>query len=195
MIRRAIAALALGAAAAAAPAFAAQVLNAQTNLLPGEYLSTRSGLYTLVMQSDGNLVQYFNPPYPYTGGISKFVVHTQKGHHLSMQMDGNLAIYTSGNTWAWTSGTGGKPYNMGYKLVLFETGRIAILDAGGGIVKELQEPVVSPRDGGPVALFPFRTYANGQCVDSLTPPMKGGWDANYWAWHNGGAIGYCGNLY
>lgn len=129
------------------------VLNAETNIEKNAYIATRSGHYTLVTQGDGNAVTYFN-------GLNMtrpagFQTNTTDGDHLRMQIDGNLALYKSNGTWAWNAGTGNKPYNPGYKLVLYETGRLVILDAANAVVKVLVDIDRGTSEGGAVAYFPF----------------------------------------
>jgi hypothetical protein len=185
--------------AAAMPAFAAQTLAAETNLVKNQYLSTRSGLYTLVMQSDGNVVLYFNPPgYPTrTGNYSigrGFATGTHNGDHLRMQMDGQLALYTASNTWAWWSDTGGNPYDMSYTLVLRETGALEIWKKGT-YWKTLAQADRAPNGYYSVARFPFKTVVNGMCQDGSTPPVGSGMLANIWAGQHNGYIGYCNSQY
>lgn len=173
------------------PVHAAQVLTAETQLETGQTLTTRSGLFTLVVQTDGNVVSYFTPPL-YPSRPSGFSTGTSNGHHLRMQIDGNLALYTASNTWAWTSNTGGKPYNMGFKLVLREDGGVYIYDANNYVVKMLLR---DDTGSGSSARFPFRKFVSGTCVDGLTAPATSGVQANSWAQLNGGAVGYCGSFY
>jgi hypothetical protein len=202
MIKQAVAVL-LG-ALSVLPAFAGQTLDAETQLEKGQYLSTRSGLYSLVVQTDGNLVKYWIPNgygagtaypvaemgYPYK---QSFPTNTRNGDHLRMQMDGNLALYTSGNTWAWNSKTGGKPYNMGLVLVLQEDGSVTIRDRNRQwtIVETLSSP---HRQVGTNGYFPVRRYVNGQCYDSLML-LNDGVTANRNAGDVGGTVGYCNQPY
>lgn len=177
-----------------APAYAGQVLEAEAVLYQNQYLSTRSGLFSVVMQSDGNFVRYFTPPnYPArTGaGWGHFATNTDNGSYIRMQADGNLAMYTSGHSWAWTSNSGGNPIDFSYKLVLREDGALVIMK--GNLVHK----TLSPHDagGGSGAYFPFRKYVNGQCVDSVTTFQTSGYTAVSWAQANGGTIGYCGSSY
>ncbi|MBJ7309586.1 hypothetical protein H7U20_05165, partial [Rugamonas sp. CCM 8940] len=176
MIKFSFSALLLGVTvAASAPVGAAQVLMAETQLENGQYLTTRSGLYSVVVQGDGNVVEYFNTRMGTRP--SQFSTGRGRGNHLRMQMDGNLALYTSGGTWAWTSETGGRPYNMGYKLVLYETGALFIHDANNNVVKILSEADRPNSQGGPVDRFPFRKIVNGACQDMLTPDFQSGMQA------------------
>jgi len=64
-------------------------------LLPGEFLTSESGKYQLIYQTDGNLVQYLvgvsymgKPPAGWNSGTAG-----QQGHRVVMQKDGNLVIY------------------------------------------------------------------------------------------------------
>jgi hypothetical protein len=194
MLRKSFTAFVIGVAAMAS-ASAAQVLTAETQLEKGQFLSTRSGLFSLVVQDDGNVVQYFTT----RRGTrpSQFSTNTRKsGDHLRMQMDGNLALYKSNGTWAWTSGTGGHPYDYGYKLVLYETGRLAILDAKNAIVKILADVDRPSSQGGPVDYFPFRKVENGNCTDGWTSEtFQSGLQAEDWAFAHGGSVGYCNSPY
>lgn len=173
---------------AIASVHAQAILAAETNIEKGTWISTRSGLFSLMVQNDGNAVLYVNTragTFP-----AGFSTHTSNGVRLRMQWDGNLALYKSNGTWAWNAGTGGRPGNMGYKLVLFESGRLAILDANNNEVKELARVYPGNRNGGPLMQFPFRSLASG-CTNSLTPFFQSGYEAVQWARANGGAVGYC----
>ncbi|WP_348692728.1 hypothetical protein [Duganella fentianensis] len=189
-IRKTMVVLALGMTAACS-VHAQAVLNAETNIEKNGNIATRSGHYSLVVQGDGNVAIYYNSP-PATVPTG-FQTNTNSGDHLRMQMDGNLALYKSNGTWAWNSGTGGHPYSMGYKLVLFETGRLAILDANNALVKEIAGVDAHANNGGFPVYYPFRK--GSPCVDGLTPLMQDGVQATRWATANGGTIGYCGSPY
>lgn len=194
-IKQAVAVLALGLAATGS-AHAQAVLNAETNIEKGNYIATRSGHYSLILQNDGNAVMYFN-------GLNGtrpagFSTGTDNGQSLRMQMDGNLALYKSNGTWAWNSKTGGRPYNMNYKLVLYENGKLAIIDAGNQNtpIHVFQYADAGGKNGGAMARFPFRKFSPGSgCVDGLTDLKSDGVQATEWATANGGTIGYCNSPY
>lgn len=188
MIKKAIIVAALGMTAAVS-AHAQAILAAETNIEKGAYIASRSGIFTLVVQNDGNAVMYFNTPMGTRP--AGFSTNTSNGERLRMQMDGNLALYKSNGTWAWNAGTGGRPYNMGYKLVLFETGRLAILDANNNTVKELARVYPGSQNGGPITRFPFRKTGIGGCTNEFTPPFQSAYEAVQWATANGGSVGYC----
>ncbi|WGG52095.1 hypothetical protein [Rugamonas sp. DEMB1] len=194
MVKRMFATFILGMAAATSASAVTSVLMAENQLEKGQVLTSRSGLYALIVQDDGNVVEYFTTLMG--NRLSQFSTNTRKsGDHLRMQMDGNLALYKSNGTWAWNSGTGGRPYDLGYKLVLFDTGRLVIMDSNNAVVKVLNESDRPSRDGGPFAKFPFRKVSFGTCTESLTGDFQSGSLAEDWAWANGGSIGYCNSPY
>ena len=99
------------------------------SLLPGQGLvmntSIRSpdGQYTLVMQTDGNLVVY---------GLSGATWSTGTWNLPSaqavMQGDGNFVIYGPTGQTYWSSGTAGHP---GAHLAMQSDGNLVIYDSGG----------------------------------------------------------------
>jgi hypothetical protein len=80
-------------------------------LVPGESLGADQGAascdgrFTLLQQSDGNLVLYQN------GGEALWSTDTygSGGRVLAMQDDGNLVLYTADGYPVWASGTSGYP--------------------------------------------------------------------------------------
>jgi hypothetical protein len=127
------------AAVATATTFAALLGNAGTavaaantdRLNPGETLGANQrlvspdGQYVLVMQGDGNLVEYApgNRPIWATGT-------NRAGSGVEMQGDGNLVVYAPGHVPVWASGTGGVP-NLHLEVqsdgnqVLYTSGHVA----------------------------------------------------------------------
>ena len=88
----------------AATAFAAaggSVLSAGQELQAGQDLVSPGGQYTLVMQTDGNLVVYGNGCVIWASNTAG----TGSNDYLAMQGDGNLVIYKSGGTPVWASNT------------------------------------------------------------------------------------------
>lgn len=77
------------------------VLQSNEALLPAQYILSSDGAYTLVMQADGNLVQYH-------GGAVTWASNTpgHPGAWAVMQDDGNLVVYDAGIA-LWATGTGG----------------------------------------------------------------------------------------
>lgn len=105
-------------------------------LLPGEFLqasgeeriTSTNGLYTTVMQSDGNLVIYHTPTWRVLGTTDLF---NQPVSHAVMQADGNFVIYSPSGRPLWATDTWRYPgaylvmQNDG-NLVLYEPGRRAV---------------------------------------------------------------------
>jgi surface antigen len=84
---------------------------AGTTLTAGQYLTSNSGQYQLVMQGDGNLVEYMQGhPLWYSGTAG------HPGATAVMQDDGNLVVYL-GSTPLWQAGTGGHPSAAFYLAV------------------------------------------------------------------------------
>jgi hypothetical protein len=74
-------------------------------LTVGQCLTSPDGQYQLIMQSDGNLVEYYMP----AGQAVWSSNTTNPGDYLVMQSDGNLVIYTEDNSAVWTSSSQGTP--------------------------------------------------------------------------------------
>jgi hypothetical protein len=72
-------------------------------LQPGQGILSANGLYAVVMQSDGNLVEYtFGPRALWASGT-----WGHPGARVIMQGDGNLVIY-QGSVPLWSTGTWGQ---------------------------------------------------------------------------------------
>jgi hypothetical protein len=164
-------------------------LTAESVLSAGQYLQSTNGRYTLVMQTDGNLVVY-----AVTSTSARPIWSTgQGGSYVRMQMDGNLAVYRSNNTWHWTSGTGGRPYNMGFYLQLNDDGSLKIVDPTGAVIwRTNSDPMLPPScpEGSPVRQYATCTYLNTMALD--------GWvlarcqaEAQYMAASTGSVLGSC----
>jgi len=112
----------------ATPVFAgAETNNLQQNeqLNPGQRLVTSNGI-VLVMQGDGNLVEYA------PGNRPVWASNTNRaGSVLRMQGDGNLVVIAPGNVPVWSTGTGG---NAGAGLELQTDGN-AVIYAQGHVAK------------------------------------------------------------
>ncbi|HET7013871.1 MAG TPA: CHAP domain-containing protein [Streptosporangiaceae bacterium] len=80
------------------------VLEQGETLLPGQYLESGDGHYTVIMQTDGNLVEYVS-------GTNHVLWSSGTGGHpnadVIMQDDGNLVIYGGASGALWSSGTAG----------------------------------------------------------------------------------------
>ncbi|MCW2527384.1 MAG: hypothetical protein JWM76_2244 [Pseudonocardiales bacterium] len=80
----------------------ADTLSAGTTLTAGQGLHSADWRFWLIMQADGNLVQYAD------GRPVWFTSTSGAGSRLSLQTDGNLVVYDSQNAATWSSATFGK---------------------------------------------------------------------------------------
>lgn len=184
----------IAALTASAAAQAANVLRADTNLNMGERISSKNGLFHLIMQQDGNLVLYFglfDPMAP-----RGFSTNTRKyGWIARMQSDGNFVVYSGDYNGIWQSGTGGNPLDPNYKLTLSEDGTLAIRHStndfnGGTLIKSLYTDL-TPTNGGPAYPFPMHKYVGAGCVDGHTTPLQSGYAARTYAMNAGYSLGRC----
>lgn len=91
-----------------------------------EVMTSLDGRFTLIMQSDGNLVLYRNGVGPL------WASHTVGTGAIQavMQSDGNLVLYTANNSPVWASNTVG-----GSSILLLQNdGNLVIYREGGGAV-------------------------------------------------------------
>jgi hypothetical protein len=72
-------------------------------LTAGESYTSCGGVYTLAMQTDGNLVLYHNQK----GAIWATGTNGKNGFNMVMQGDGNFVLYDTRNHPLWASGTNG----------------------------------------------------------------------------------------
>ena len=93
-------------------------------LTSGQFLNSHGGGYQLIMQGDGNLVQYQAGTATWSSGTSG-----NAGAYVVMQGDGNLVVYNAGKA-LWSSGTAGHPgavmYNQGDGNIVLYAGGLAI---------------------------------------------------------------------
>lgn len=93
------------------------ILAAGQTLSKGQRLSSGNG-NTLIMQDDGNLVEY---------GDGGRVLHASgtvgRGDHLTMQWDGNLVLSTANNIPLWSTGT---PNNQNAWVQLQDDGNLVL---------------------------------------------------------------------
>jgi CHAP domain len=117
-------------------------LSAGQELQAGEDLVSSGGQYTLIMQSDGNLVTYGNGCVIWASNTAG----TGSGNYLAMQGDGNLVIYTSAGKPVWasnTAGTGnGNSLNMQVdgNLVVYTSAGKPVWASGAGKADQLCAP-------------------------------------------------------
>jgi hypothetical protein len=109
------------AAATAAPASAtSNILASGQKLTSGQEIS--AGNYWLIMQSDGNLVEYDSAGAQWASDTAG-----QPGNYVIMQTDGNLVVYSSAGQWRWQSGTSG--YSGAY-LAVQTDGNVVVYSSG-----------------------------------------------------------------
>lgn len=107
--------------AASADANNRAILNSGETLNKHEYLLSPDSQTVLVLQGDGNLVQYTNFKSPWnTGPFGTGVAR------LTLQADGNLVMYNSTGQALWNTQTQGNP---GARLVLQTDGNIVLYSA------------------------------------------------------------------
>ncbi|MEW1641915.1 D-alanyl-D-alanine carboxypeptidase family protein [Streptomyces sp. NPDC091219] len=134
--------------ASAGPAQAAQAshtLGGGQSLATGSKLQSPDGRYTLIMQTDGNLVLYRgSDPALWASGTAG-----RPGTVAQMQTDGNLVLYAPGHVPIWASSTAGHP---GAYLELQNDGNAVIY-----------------RDPGHVAVWASRTSGGGTSTTPIAP--------------------------
>ncbi|QHC58347.1 excalibur calcium-binding domain-containing protein [Rathayibacter sp. VKM Ac-2760] len=95
------------------------------SLAQGESLTSPSGEYSFLMQTDGNAVVYR------AGGGATWSTATQgRGDHLDMQTDGNAVIYSAGGQAVWSTVTSG---DAGALLALEDDGDLVVRRADGSV--------------------------------------------------------------
>jgi hypothetical protein len=122
------------------PAAAASVLNATQSLGPGGQLTSPDGHYVLIMQDDGNLVNY---SWPRPLWVSNTAGHP--GTDLEMQSDGNLVLYAPGHVAIWSTNTAGNP---GAYLAVQNDANVVVIAAGGNRALWASGSVDSRLDAG-----------------------------------------------
>lgn len=107
---------------AVAPDSTNNTLSADERLYPGEYLLSADRQSVLILQKDGNLVEYRNfKPVWHTG------TYGEDSKFLVMQDDGNLVLYDKNNKPLWHTHTYG---NSGSELKLQSDSNLVIYSAG-----------------------------------------------------------------
>jgi hypothetical protein len=95
-------------------------------LYPNQSISSLNGQFTLIYQSDGNLVLYHN-------GVGAVWASNSVGStpgYAVMQGDGNLVVYDGTNRGVWASNTAAHP---GALLAVQNAGFVAIISSGNAI--------------------------------------------------------------
>lgn len=101
-------------------------LTAGSQLTAGQSITSPSGLVTLIMQTDGNLVVYG------AGGVLWHAGTTgNAGARFVLQQDGNAVVYAANNTALWSSGTATKG---GQSLTIQDDGNLVLRNGTGATV-------------------------------------------------------------
>lgn len=122
------------------------VLAVGHNLNAGEELISPDGNNVLIMQTDGNLVEY-------DGTTGKAIwasgtVATGSNDHLAMQTDGNLVLYNSANTPLWQSGT----YGASKPMLALQNDLNLVIYTPSGPAWAASSSLVNGNHGGPSEL-------------------------------------------
>ena len=132
-------------------------------LLPGSFIKSQDGRFTLIMQLDGNLVIY-GP------GHQALWASNTAGHHdvfdVVMQSDGNLVLYNGTNHPFWASNTAGV---TGASLVMQNDGNLVIYDAANKAhwASNTVVPATPAAPARPDRLLPGQGLLPGQHIKSL----------------------------
>jgi hypothetical protein len=109
------------------------VLYPGERLNPGEQLTSPNGRYVLVMQGDGNLVEY-------DAGKPVWASNTNghPGSDFEAQSDGNFVVYAPGHVAVWASSTGGRAGSVltiqdDRNVVIYAPGNVAVWATNTGI--------------------------------------------------------------
>lgn len=94
-------------------------------LTANEYLRSPNGAYTLLMQSDGNFVEY-GP----SGALWATGTSGTGSDHVVMQSDGNLVVYSPSSA-HWGSGTDG--YGAGVSLAVQDDANVVLYRNGSAV--------------------------------------------------------------
>jgi uncharacterized repeat protein (TIGR02059 family) len=127
--------------------------------------------YSLVMQANGNLVEYQVNADGTLSSVwdSNTAGNGGNGNNVTMQSDGNLVIRDSDNTFLWASNTNGDgqdqnlPNLAGYSLALFSDGTL------GFVIKNNYSDPTNPTYIAPYNLY---TGSNPPSSDSFFFPYK-----------------------
>lgn len=191
-------AVAASTSASATPITGPNIMQVNVALTSGQSITSRNGLYKLIMQSgDGNLVLY-----AVGGGLTIPVGFSsgQGGSYAIQQYDGNFVVYKSNNTWHWTTQTGGKPAGL-YIMVLGDDGSLTVRgpDSTAEVRKFFTDSTVMYRDHWystdkyrPEVPYPTRKYVSGGCVNSSVFARTGVF-ATQFAASRGETLGKCGD--
>jgi uncharacterized protein YkwD len=133
----------------------ASTLSSGTTLIPGQGLHSSDWRFWLIMQADGNLVQYAD------GHPVWSTSTTRAGSRVILQADGNLVIYDSNNAAIWQSATSGSN-----AVLAMQNDNNLVIYASGGAVS-LTNPI--PGSSFEVVVF---NQMNAQRAANGVAPLR-----------------------
>lgn len=169
-------ALAAGSAPLSSSAATVDSLTAGHALTAGQSLVSSDGLNTLVMQSDGNLVEY-------SAGTPIWCSNTNgkaPGGHVTMETSGSAVIYTSSGTAVWSSGSTGT--GSANRLRVQDDGNVVVYTSGGSAVYSATARATT--------LFPGGRLRSGQSLYSVNEDFRATMqaDGNFVLYRGGSAL-------
>jgi hypothetical protein len=186
-------AVAVGAALTVLPLFGGSAyaaantdrLNPPEQLNSGERLISPNGEFVLIMQSDGNLVEYA------PGNRPVWATGTNRPNSIAlMQTDGNLVVIAPGNVPVWATGTSGNAgadteLQSDGNVVVYATGHIARwasgTQVGGTSVRDRIAAIATNEAGNPNHNHETGTNCNFYSGALGTGPACGNnWRAEEW---------------
>jgi hypothetical protein len=159
------------------------VIQAGEGLRLGTSINNCAGTFSLILQTDGNFVEYNN------NGAAYWYTNTQgkNSSALYMQSDGNVVLYDTNRVPLWSSGTQGNP---GASLYFHDNGALDIQSSNGTVIKSLCAPMMAPAApaqcgtiaaGQGLVINAFQTSCDGRFQLILQP------DGNLVLYQNGTA--------
>ncbi len=135
------------------------VLNAGQALVVNQYLLSAQGRYQLILQPDGNLVEYATAGHQ---PVWQTNTYGRDSDHLAMQSDGNLVLYGKAGEVLWYSNT---RTLGGTHTVLQDDSNLVMQNVAGTPVWSIETGIIAPPPPPPPPPAPMTLYA-GQ---GLTP--------------------------
>jgi peptidoglycan hydrolase-like protein with peptidoglycan-binding domain len=161
--------------AAALPARASSIpwqMDPGDTLAPGSSIASEQNDFALIMQNDGNLVEYA----PYNVVVASTKTEGNSGTVLFMQSDGNLVLRAPGNIPIWSSGTAGHP---GTVLQIQSDGALVLYAPGHRVLRVLVPnadyvPTPAPGPSDPSSTKPHDGDVDGEnSIQSLHEAYEG----------------------
>jgi hypothetical protein len=106
-------------------------LQANQSLTPNQSLTSTSGRYTFIYQTDGNLVLYKNYLYKPIKALWASNTGGQPAGKCVMQVDGNLVVYDPSSHALWASGTW---HDANSHLIVQDDGNVVIYAINGAAI-------------------------------------------------------------